>query len=126
MTKARHLIPILALIGALCSCSGRSEHTGTVSAELTISGLEEGRWVYFSLEEGCTVGSSTFLSAEEDAAWAARDDWDFAICGDYIRTNGGASGSGAGALLRDVEHSFQTLKEAPAEGYLQDEIAVVH
>ena len=33
-----------------------------------------------------------------DAAWAHRDDWDIAVCDSLIRTNGGTSGMGQGAL----------------------------
>lgn len=62
--------------------------------------------------------TSVFLSEEEDKAWAERTDWDFAICGDYIKTNSGTSGNGKGGILRDETHNFQTLKDAPTEGYL--------
>lgn len=125
MRKIFHIIVVCLLAAALCSCTGRGERVPVESGEVTLSGLEEGRWIYFSLEDGCTVGSSAFLSEEEDASWAARDDWDFAICGDYIKTNGGDSGCGDGGLLRDSEHNFQTLTEAPAEGYLQDRTGIV-
>ncbi len=110
---------------ALSSCQGSGSREMPVSGEMTIHGLEEGRWTYFSVENGEPVGTSTFLSEEEDAAWAEREDWDFAICGDYLKTNGGSSGKGAGGIMRENEHSFQTLTEAPIQGYLTDEVGVV-
>ncbi len=109
----------------LASCRSNSQRESPVSGELTLHGLEDGRWTYFSVENGEPVGSSTFLSEEEDAAWAEREDWDFAICGNYLKTNGGTSGKGAGAIMRENEHSFQTLTEAPIQGYLTDETGVV-
>ncbi len=118
---------ILLTVCVLTSCNNQngSERVPVVRDELTISGLEDGKWVYFSIESGSVVGSSAFLSEEEDAIWAKRSDWDFAICGDYLKTNGGASGSGRGGILRDETHNFQTLKEAPSEGYLIDKMGIV-
>lgn len=92
---------------------------------IVLSGLDAEHWTYFSLETGETVGRSAFLDETEDAAWAARTDWDIAICGDYLKTNGGTSGQGLGGILRDMEHNFLTLEEAPSEGYLIDEVGIV-
>lgn len=116
----KYLIIAAAVMCCACTEGGGNAPEPATADEITISGLEEGKWTYFSLSKGETIGTSTFLSEEEDALWAARTDWDFAICGDYIRTNGGTSGKGSGGMLRDTEHNFQTLREAPAEGYLQD------
>lgn len=119
-------IAIAALAAlALASCQGNDKREAPVSGEVTLSGLDDGRWTYFSVESGEPVGSSTFLSEEEDAEWADRDNWDFAICGNYLKTNGGTSGKGAGALMRDTGHNFQTLTEAPSEGYLTDKTGIV-
>lgn len=126
MIMRLRIIALAALAAlALASCQGNGKREAPVSGELTIHGLEDGRWTYFSVETGESVGSSTFLSEEEDAAWAQREDWDFAICGDYLKTNGGTSGKGAGAIMRESEHSYQTLTEAPIQGYLTDEVGVV-
>lgn len=125
MRLIRTIAIAAAAVLALASCQGNSQRETPVSGELTLHGLEEGRWTYFSVENGEPVGSSTFLSEEEDAAWAEREDWDFAICGDYLKTNGGTSGNGAGALMRDTGHNFQTLTEAPSEGYQTDKMGIV-
>ncbi len=114
---------VSATVFTSCNVSGKREPA--ISDEITISGLEDGKWTYFSVESGEVVGTSAFLAEEEDALWAKRSDWDFAICGDYLKTNGGTSGEGAGAIQRDAIHNFMTLKEAPDEGYLTDEVGIV-
>lgn len=124
MRKMLMLPVFVACLVLLAACRGGSgERTLPNLREegLVISGLSEDKWTYFSFEKGETVGQSSFLSEEEDALWAARKDWDFAICGDYLKTNGGSSGCGMGAVLRDTEHNYVSLEEAPSEGYLQDE-----
>lgn len=123
MKKRLIIIVFAAFLALMTSCrNGSGERTLPNIREegLVISGLSEDKWTYFSFEKGETVGQSTFLSEEEDAIWAARKDWDFAICGDYLKTNGGTSGSGLGGVIRDKEHNFVSLEEAPSEGYLQD------
>ncbi len=119
----------MAAVAAVCLATSCNHSSGgpesSVESELTINGLSDSEWVYFSVSEGAVVGTSTFLSEKEDAEWASRKDWDFAICGDYIKTNGGTSGNGLGGILRDSEHNFQTLTEAPAEGYIIDSEGIV-
>lgn len=118
----------LALIlgSVLLSCNGEGKGDEALrEGEITISGLSSDKWTYFSFEKGEVVGQSEFLSDEEDALWAERLDWDIAICGDYIKTNGGDSGKGLGGILRDRTSNFLTLEEAPADGYLVDEVRIV-
>ena len=111
---------------SFCSCrSGEGSDLPPVQDELTISGLSSTKWTYFSFETGQVVGQSTFLSAEEDREWEQRLDWDLAICGDYIKTNGGDSGQGLGGIQRDYTSNFLTLTEAPADGYLIDKTQIV-
>lgn len=76
-------------------------------------------WVYYSLENGCEVGTSSFGDAAADSLWKYRTDWDFAICGDLIRTNGGTSGVGQGGLL-SVNKEFDQLTAAPDTVYAID------
>lgn len=129
MKTSKIVFNILAVVMAVCLCTACKHSSGgpepAVESELTINGLSDSVWVYFSVSKGDVVGTSTFLSESEDAEWANRKDWDFAICGDYIKTNSGASGNGRGGILRDSEHNFQTLTEAPAEGYIIDAEGIV-
>lgn len=117
---------VLASVLVLSSCNDKNrENVPNVRGELTISGLSDDKWTYFSFETGNTVGTSEFLSSEEDALWAQRKDWDFAICGDYLKTNSGTSGIGNGGVLKDETSNFLLLEEAPVFGYLTDETAIV-
>ncbi len=93
--------------------------------EIVISGLGSNHWTYFSFEKGTSIGTSRFLSDEEDKSWAQRNDWDFAICGDYLKTNGGTSGSHLGGMYKDTQNNFLNIEEAPIEGYSIDEIGAV-
>jgi hypothetical protein len=128
MRKTRiFILAALAIVSLMASsCKGDGTKTPEkVAAEKVITGIDDSHWTYFSFETGETVGRSTFLSEEEDKAWAARSDWDFAICGDRIKTNGGESGNGQGGVLRDTQHNFLTLETAPDDGYLEDEVMIV-
>ena len=42
------------------------------------------------------------------------------LCGELIRTNGGTSGNGQGAVQRVQNKSFNALDQAPADGYTTD------
>lgn len=67
---------------------------------------------YFSLVSGTEV-------SQEDAK---SKKWDLAFSGTTILVNGGTSGSGQGAAII-VERPFDTLTEAPKEGYKTDSSA---
>lgn len=87
---------------------------------LPVEGLSDDRWVYISLETGSKVGESPLGDAAQDAAWKARADWDIALCGELIRTNGGTSGNGQGAIRQIPNKNFNALDQAPADGYTTD------
>lgn len=118
----------MALAGCLWlgACSQDNSNTPGTPAEparvesLTIEGLNDQTWVYVSLEQGKVVGSSPLGDEEQDAAWKARTDWDFALCGELIRTNGGTSGTGNGGIQSVTNKSFNALDEAPTDGYTVD------
>ena len=111
---------------AICSCNGGFGKTEpNVAAELTIHGLSKEHWTYFSFEKGEVVGTGKFNDETDDAAWAKRRDWDFAICGDRLKTNSGTSGEGLGGVQKDNEHNFTTLSTAPTDGYIVDEEQII-
>jgi len=120
------LMLTLALAFFSASCNGGSgEPEAQSEKEIVIGGLGDDHWTYFSFDTGAPVGTSVFLSDEEDKTWAARDDWDFAICGDYIKTNGGSSGGGMGGIIKDTQDNYLNIDTAPVEGYSTDGIANV-
>ena len=118
----------MALAGCLWlgACSQDNSNTPDTPAEparvenLTIERLNDQTWVYVSLEQGKVVGSSPLGDEEQDAAWKARTDWDFALCGELIRTNSGTSGTGNGGIQSVTNKSFNALDEAPTDGYTVD------
>lgn len=118
----------MALAGCLWlgACSQDNSNTPDTPAEparvenLTIEGLNDQTWVYVSLEQGKVVGSSPLGDQAQDAAWKARTDWDFALCGELIRTNSGTSGTGNGGIQSVTNKSFNALDEAPTDGYTVD------
>ena len=118
------LLAVACLLLSSCK-TGESTYIPIITQEIEITDLSDQEWTYFSFEEGNIVGKSTFLSDEEDAAWEKRDDWDFAVCGDLIKTNGGTSGVGQGGVLRDQTTNFQLLDMAPEGGYITDIIQEV-
>jgi hypothetical protein len=126
MRRFQHIFIIFVTCAAICSCNGGFGKTEpNVAAELTIHGLSEEHWTYFSFEKGEVVGTGKFDDDADDAAWAKRRDWDFAICGDRIKTNSGTSGEGLGGVQKDNAHNLTTLSTAPTEGYLVDEEQII-
>lgn len=112
------------LCSALLSCNPYREPNR--HEELVINGIDDSHWTYFSFESASVVGTSLYLDDEQDAAWAKRSDWDFAVCGDFIKTNGGTSGEGLAAAQVNKTSSFDALKQAPTEGYLVDTLFVTY
>jgi len=117
----RKYIYILAvLMATACGSDNKEPSPKENEVNTTISGITDDKWTYFSFSMGRAVGQSTFASDEEDAAWAKRSDWDFAICGDYLKTNGGTSGNGKGAVQRITDTNFDLLDKVPSDGFLVD------
>ncbi len=82
-----------------------------------------GTWQYYSFEKGFDkpVGvGSTDPKTGDDAKWAKRLDWDIAFNRYKIRTNGGVSGNGKGAVAILEGTDFKGLKNAPEKGYVVD------
>ena len=128
MKTMKHSILMLAMAGCTILAGCASDDSGDKGPApeparvktLSVEGLSDDQWVYISLETGNKVGTSPLGDAAQDATWKARTDWDIALCGELIRTNGGTSGDGQGAVQRVQNKSFNALDEAPADGYTTD------
>lgn len=96
MRILRIVLLSVAVLAVSCVRGGEKEPE-VVTGEVEFVS-QHGRWTYISLESGEVVGTSVLGDEGADAAWAHRDDWDIAVCDSLIRTNGGASGMGQGAL----------------------------
>ncbi len=82
-----------------------------------------GTWQYYSFDKGFAtpVGTGSIdPKTGDDAKWAKRTDWDIAFNRYQIRTNGGASGSGKGAVAVVEGTDFKGLMTAPKTGYVVD------
>jgi hypothetical protein len=123
MKGLRLLLCAVAAAVLLVSCQGNGRQPN-VSGEITLEGLSADKWTYFSFETGAAVGTSDYRDEAQDAAWAERSDWDFAICGDYIKTNSGTSGKGAGGVQQNKTDAFLQITEAPESGYLVDTLRI--
>ncbi len=125
MMKAKNifLFAILSLALLVSACSSDSPESGGVKKGkenvATPIANADTKWTYYSLEDNKPVGTSNFSDSIADKQWAARTDWDIAVCGDLIRTNSGDSGIGQGGIQVSPE-DYSTLKTAPESGYATD------
>jgi len=122
MKKFFLLAAVLTLLFPACTSVGVKK---LEDKEFTIEGINDTEWTYFSFETGATVGRSTFLSDEEDAAWAERDDWDFAICGNRLKTNGGDSGKGLGGVHKNTTDNYYEIESAYSGSYQLDSLQTI-
>lgn len=126
----RYLPYLLAmLMTAAVACSSDNEKSDPDEPDevktLTVEGLDSTRWTYISFENGTVVGTSELGNTTDDAAWAKRSDWDIALCGELVRTNGGTSGNGQAAIQPMTNKSFNAIDLAPESGYTVDTEGVV-
>lgn len=97
--------PITLMI--LCAACVRESSVSDEDRVMRIE-LQDNVWTYISLTEGKVVGTGKLGSEEDDSAWAARQDWDIALCNGAIRTNGGSSGRGQAAIF-EVTEPYETV-----------------
>ncbi|MDR0660752.1 MAG: HmuY family protein [Prevotellaceae bacterium] len=124
------MLPLLmvALVGVQ-SCSDDDDPPQPLTGEeVEINVVSSwGTWNYFSFAEGKVIGTGA-ATAEADAEWKVRTDWDIAFTRLYARTNSGISGNGQGGVKEiptDGSTSngaavFANLIEAPTTGYVVD------
>lgn len=70
-------------------------------------------WTYFSFEKGETV-------KVDQENYATDSNWDIAFLRFNIRTNGGESGKGQGAVLDTKETDFNKVTSIPSTGFITD------
>ncbi|MDR2466458.1 MAG: HmuY family protein [Prevotellaceae bacterium] len=102
------------------SCSkdkddNKAEQPGATT-ESYIDASSNTAWHYYSFGEDKVLGSAD-ESAENNAAWAARKDWDIAVRRYNIRTNSGeftAAGAKGGVATQGTGVTFESLQKVPA------------
>jgi HmuY protein len=104
-----------ALSGSDTSTLVQSEHIktlreldGSFASEVNATHMQS--WVYFSLQ---TQSEVTPDSPEQS------DSWDLAFQRSNVKVNSGTSGAGS-VLVSSASGSFESVQQAPADGYLAD------
>ena len=89
------------------------EDNGDGSSTIIVDGRDDQDWVYFDLE------SSMEVSPTDPGDSPA---WDLGVLRFNVKTNGGTSGTGmvGVAVLEGV--TFDSVEQAPADGYISDEV----
>ena len=94
----KHISTLLIATSLLVACATESNNNGIIRDGLLTVPNVKNQWTYVSLTEGCVVGSCALSDTAGQRQWAQRQDWDMAACNGMIRTNGGDSGLGQGAI----------------------------
>lgn len=110
------ILTLIAAIATLTIVACDKEKKTTVKAEEAyIDATSKTTWTYFSLSKGETVGTGE-ENDTDNAAWAARTDWDLAVCRYNVRTNSGAATSvNARGGVYVSDKSFSELKSVPKD-----------
>ncbi len=117
MKKSILIIAALASL-ALLSCE-KNQQPGGETSEAYIDATSKTTWSYFSLSESKVMGTGE-ENDSDNAAWAARTDWDFAVCRYNIRTNSGkATSVGAKGGVYVSSETFESLKSVPKDAIFQ-------
>ena len=114
MKRSNLVILLIAVIlSTACSQEGVEPATSQVS---TIPDTP-GKWTYFSFSTNTAVGQAAVGDTVAERQWRDRMDWDLAVSNGLIKTNGGKSGKGRGAIriqgsTKFVEDSDTVLRSA--------------
>ncbi|MDR2556977.1 MAG: HmuY family protein [Bacteroidales bacterium] len=112
-TKFLFLSAVTAL---LISCGDKPKEVKEPKS-VYINATSNNMWHYYSLQNGKLVDSA-IESAENNAIWGARKDWDIAIQRYNIRTNSGAFttvGAKGGVYTFDENTTFTSVNKVPAD-----------
>ena len=122
--KKLFLIMSIAVL-AMTSCSNDDdENQDLITTEVSVDATSQTTWNYYSLGQNKIVGTGE-KNATDDALWAARTDWDFAICRYSIRTNSGTSTSvnaQGGVYTLSSSISFEDVVTIPSGDISVDEL----
>jgi hypothetical protein len=121
MKKILFLVCMTALTSVFVSCSKDDDDNEDPkpgeTKETYIDASSSTTWNYYSFAEDKVVGSA-IESAENNAIWAARKDWDIAIQRYHIRTNSGeftTAGAKAGVYTFDETTTFASVLKVPVD-----------
>jgi hypothetical protein len=109
---------LLGMSLVLSGCEKEKENGSDENWEtVTLDATAYDQWVYFSFSDNQEVSIGDFSSST---------DWDIGFHRYDVRVNCGTAGPGQGGSLNAGPLGFETLTEAPADGYsLNDSIGVI-
>lgn len=129
MKKLIYTLAMTAAAFAFASCS-KNEGNGTSGAGETLQASVDASasdvWQYFSLAENKVIGSGED-NETDNAAWAARTDWDFAVNRYHIRTNSGeatTANAKGGVYTFGGSVTFASVTAVPQEAEFKTDKAV--
>jgi len=119
----KSILLIAAATLAFAACNKNEEPFSREAQEAYIDATSKTTWTYFSLAEGAVVGTGEENEAD-NAAWAARTDWDFAVCRYNIRTNSGkATSVNAKGGVYTSSETFAALTKLPQDAtFVADDV----
>ncbi len=120
----KRLILLAAAAASLVSIAcNKTEQPIEPAAEAYIDATSKTTWTYFSLSNGAVVGTGE-ENATDNALWAARTDWDIAVCRYTVRTNSGkATSVGAKGGVYVSSETFESLTSLPkGASFATDEV----
>ena len=91
MRKILSLSVMTIVLMASCSSNNDPESMGDTK-ESSINATSYTTWYYYSFVNDTVVGKGEETTAD-NALWAKRADWDFAVCRYSVKTNSGSSTS---------------------------------
>ncbi len=118
----KSILLIAAAVLAFAACN-KTEQFSREAEEAYIDATSKTTWTYFSLSAGELVGTGE-ENESDNAAWAARTDWDFAVCRYNVRTNSGkATSVGAKGGVYVSDQKFDALTGVPQDAVFEtDEV----
>jgi hypothetical protein len=119
MTKSTVLFLMMAFAGLfITACEEEAEPLPEENwEEVMLDTREYGSWVYFSFAQNAEVEISDFKNSM---------DWDIGFHRFDVRVNCGSAGPGQGGSRSMGVVDFESVKEAPADGYsLNDSISII-
>ena len=119
----KSILLIAAAVLAFAACNKNEEPFSREAQEAYIDATSKTTWTYFSLSAGEVVGTGE-ENETDNAAWAARTDWDFAVCRYNVRTNSGkATSVGAKGGVYTSSETFAALTKLPQDAtFVADDV----
>lgn len=123
MKKNDIIILLLSLFALFASCASDEETiSDNPNRDVVIKQLSNKTWTYVSLSKSKIMGTSAYGDLRDDEKWAKRTDWDFALCGKFIRTNSGSSGIGNGGIVKVMGINYSEITSPTTKTFVTDSI----